>query len=241
MRERLKMHADKIILLDSILPILLYGVTLIIVSFLKDSPGPESYLGPALLFIFVMALFGLVAIVVTIVNISLIKHASTPGIKLLAFAPIFVCVVHVVYVSGAAHSVVDLVSRIISKEESATKQSHTLTVEIRSPRELSSSFNFWLKTSRREIRPYPVDQLITTGDQYIHRFFFPLFSERDRSRYLQIKDAPGFFYLDIDKKPKTFPYTNWEKFLDLKVNKQDSVKLEIRYKVIEGTGNEMIP
>lgn len=232
MRDQFKMNADKIILIDSTLLIVLY-----VLALLANMRG--EYLGRAYMSLFLMGLFFLIAVAIAIANVFLFKYVTTQWIKFLSFAPILFLVAQVLYLAEIVPRVTELVAQGY-KKKNIKKQSHTLTVEIRTPSELSSAINFSLHTSAGRREPYPTTISRREDNMYIHQFMFPLFYENDKLRYLLLGESHKF-YLNIDQEPKPASFTTWDKFYDQIEHGHDPIKLEIRFKVTVTKPEETLP
>jgi hypothetical protein len=215
----LTINADKKVIIKSILFIVLYALVWIlsIISSLKDDG-----LGRAYLSLFLIGLFFLIAITITITNFYSLKNITHLWIKFLAFVPIIISLGHIGFVSGIFQTEIKALERI-----NFNRYDYWVTAEIRASDELIDPRVYWSGSSS-----WPEYPPRKEGHSYVYTFMRHLAYE-DNKFYMHIGGwyAPRYtqpFKLNIDQdKPASF--TSWEKFCDLEREGHDPVKLEVRY------------
>jgi len=93
------MHPNKIILIEVISFVVLYVLTYTLAPKLFNPVGDAAGKGMSsgFLMLAIMAVFLLIAIVLTVVNLFLFKGVTSTGIRFLAFVPLIIAVCHGVY------------------------------------------------------------------------------------------------------------------------------------------------
>jgi hypothetical protein len=228
MNDQRKMSADKIIIIDSTAAIALFVIALI--ANLKG-----DYLERAYMALFLMGLFFLVALTITVVNLFLLKNATTQWIKFLAFAPIVLSVGHLCFVAFELGS---------PREPGIEKQIHTLTVEIRTPKKLKNAEASFNSANRGKtlMMGCPNTCPRKEGDLYIYEIQLWVYYESDRTLFLHSKKSVNDQYVwetrkvdfNIGYKPKVFPFTEWQRIYDLRKSEEGPVDVKIRYMVEKG-------
>jgi hypothetical protein len=93
------MHPNKIILIEVISFAVLYALTYILAPTLFNPVGDAAGKGMSsgFLMLGIIAVFLLIALVLTVANLFLLKGVTSTGIRFLAFVPLLIAVCHGVY------------------------------------------------------------------------------------------------------------------------------------------------
>ena len=93
------MHPNKIILIEVISFAVLYSLTYILTPMLFNHVGDAAGKGMSsgFLMLGIIAAFLLIALVLTVVNLFLLKGVTSTGVRFLAFVPLLIAVCHGVY------------------------------------------------------------------------------------------------------------------------------------------------
>ena len=93
------MHPHKIILLEVLSYVVLYVLIYVLAPKFANTSGDAAGSGMAkgFLVLSIIAVFFLIAIVLTVVNYYVLKEVTSPGIRFLAFVPILISVTHAIY------------------------------------------------------------------------------------------------------------------------------------------------
>jgi hypothetical protein len=93
------MHPNKIILIEVISFTVLYSLTYMLAPRLFNPVGDAAGKGMSsgFLMLGIMAVFLLIALVLTVINLFLLKGVTSTGIRFLAFVPLLISVCHGVY------------------------------------------------------------------------------------------------------------------------------------------------
>lgn len=93
------MHPNKIILVEVISFTVLYALTYMLAPRFINPAGDAAGKGMAsgFLMLGIIAAFFLIAIILTVINLFLVKSVTSTGIRFLAFVPLFIAVCHGVY------------------------------------------------------------------------------------------------------------------------------------------------
>lgn len=92
------MNPNKLILTETISYIILYLLSYVIAFDIRLTPGGDAAgngMERGFLLLFLVVLFFFIAIVLTVINLFMIKKVNSRGIKLLAFFPIFISIGHI--------------------------------------------------------------------------------------------------------------------------------------------------
>lgn len=166
------------------------------------------------------ALF-LLAIILTIVNAFFFKDISFTWIKIIFFVPIVLPVLIIVIMSLEIG---------IPRKPSIEKQLRKLSFEIRTKEKLKNA-TFSLHTSSGDSEGDLNNEIMEEGF-YRYRNEKFIFYENKRILYIKFDGYEAIEYeLGIPYKPKNIPFTNWETIAGIKKDTQDTIKLEVRFKI----------
>lgn len=185
----------------------------------SDAAG--NGMAKGLTFFYGLGILFLIAVVLTIINAFFFKDINATWVKFLFFVPISLPVLIFTFT---------FLEIGIPRQASIKKQTHKLTIEVRTKEKLEDvSFSLRTSSSGSHCR---VNNGKEEAGFYVHTFGSAIFYETYRVFSMRWTGYKTLKYeLEIPYKPQIIPFTNWETLSGINEATKDTIKLEVRYKI----------
>jgi hypothetical protein len=213
--------ANNIVISSGFIFILLFLGFFIYFSTLElsgDAAGKGMEAGLTL--IFGVGFLFIIALILSIINLFLIKKITSNWVKYFAFLPISLTVITFLF----------FFMDVGKNEPSIDEQSHRLTCEIRSSETLKNG-EYFIRTSKGS-QAGRMKNPKKEGDNYIYTISSAIFIENERKVKIDGANFESSFYIfNIPEIPKPIVFSEWTSLKIIQTDSLEKIKIELRYKV----------
>jgi len=216
------MNSHKTILITTAIYVLIFVITIVGYS-QKDYTGSDPAGNAMSAGITTMLIFGilfLLAVIITIFNAFSFKSITSNWVKLAFFTPIalpFLTVFFLALLDG-------------NRDTSVKKQAHRLTLEIRSNQLLPEPYISFRTSNGSSGGSLKLDR--DNAPWFIYKSTHSILYQTERKFQISYDTiSTQIFYTKIAYKPTPAPFTNWENLPLDTATDNDSLIMQVRYKV----------